>query len=159
MASVLVSLGMSTDVSHLSASASATTAAAPTSGIPVNRQAVDTGIRLPVERVPLDELLRRQQADVPSRVADADLDATLPSNVSVLQAMIVELRQAIASRNQRVTELEQSVNELSRRLHTPRDAWSPDQPALFPEAHQVVMERSSESMQTLDHDANWKLLT
>ena len=137
MASVLVLRGrMSTDVSHLSTSARATTSAPPAIVIPVNQQAVDTGIRLPVERVPLDELDRRQQADAPRPVADAGLDPLLPSNAIVLQAMVVELRQVIARRDQRVTELEQAVNDLARRLQrTPRDAWSPDQPALFPEAH------------------------
>lgn len=64
--------------------------------------------------------------------------AVLPRNVEVLQAMIGELRQALAGQKQRVEALEQAMDALVRRLQrTPRDAWAADQPALFPEAATV----------------------
>jgi transposase len=118
-ASVLVLFGMSTDASHLlSIPASAATIA-----VVVNHEAVDSGIRLPVERISLDELERRRQAA-----------AALPSNAGVLQALIVELRQALEGQKQRVAELEQAMDALLRRLQrTPRDAWPANQPALFPD--------------------------
>lgn len=60
----------------------------------------------------------------------------LPSDVATLQRMIQELRDALTSRNGRVAELEQAVQELLRRLRRPpRDLWPANQPALFPEMH------------------------
>jgi transposase len=88
---------------------------------------VDRRIRLAVEPLSLDELQRRQQVDT--------VAPPLPSNVEVLQSMIVEMRQALDGQKQRVAELEQAMDALLRRLQrTPRDAWPADQPALFPEA-------------------------
>jgi transposase len=99
-------------------------AAAATVVIPVNQGPVDSGLRVPVEKVALDELRRRRQADA----------APLPSNVDVLQTMIVELRQALVDQKQRVAALEQAMDALLRRLQRPpRDAWLANQPALFPE--------------------------
>lgn len=124
---------MSTDVPHLSASATAPTDAAPTRVIAVNQPPVDSGIRLPVERISLDELHRRQQADA--------APPPLPGNVDVLQSMIVELRQALDGQKQRVAELEQAMDALLRRLQrTPRDAWPADQPGLFPEVQTAADE-------------------
>ena len=118
---------MNTDASHLSTPASAATAAVPAVVIAVHQEPVDSGIRLPVERVTLDELHRRLSA--------AAAPPPLPSNVDVLQAMIAELRQALDGQKQRVAELEQAMDALIRRLQrTPRDAWPADQPSLFPEA-------------------------
>jgi hypothetical protein len=72
----------------------------------------------------------------PSAESSPQLDLALPSSVSVLQAMIAELRQALSDRDQRVSELQQAIDALVRRLQrTPHDAWPADQPALFPEAH------------------------
>jgi transposase len=113
---------MSTDASHLSTPAHAATA---TVAVVVNQGPVDSGIRLPVERISLDELERRRQADAAA--------AALPSNVGVLHALIAELRQALEGQKQRVAELEQALDALLRRQHTPRDAWLANQPALFPE--------------------------
>jgi transposase len=115
---------MSTDASHLSTPTTAKTAAVI---VAVNQEPVDSGIRLPVERVSPDELQRRKQADAGT--------SPLPSNVDVLQSMIAELRQALDGQKQRVAELEQAMDALIRRLQrTPRDAWPADQPPLFPEA-------------------------
>ena len=115
---------MSTDVSHFAAPATAKTAAVV---VVVNHEPVDSGIRLPVEKVSLDELERRRQADA--------ANVKLPSNVDVLQGMIVELRQVVAGQKQRVTELELAMDALLRRLQRrPRDAGTADQPWLFPEA-------------------------
>lgn len=114
---------MSTDASLLSTPASATP---PTVAVIVNQEPVDSGIRLPVERVSLDELERRRQADAAA--------SPLPSNSGVLQAMIAELRQALEGQKQRVAELEQAMDELLRRLQRrPRDDWPANQPALFPD--------------------------
>jgi transposase len=94
--------------------------------VAANQGPVDSGIRLPVERVSLDELQRRQQADAPT--------AALPSNVGVLQSMVVELRQALADSLQRQAELEQGMDALLRqRQRTPPDPWPANQPPLFPE--------------------------
>jgi transposase len=113
---------MSADPSHPS---SPDRAATPVAVVPVNQGPVDSGIRIPVARIPLDEFERRQAADAAALLSD---------NVAVLQAMVVELRQALVSRDQRVAELEQAMHETLRRLmRLPRDPWSPDQPALFPE--------------------------
>lgn len=114
---------MSTDASLLSTPASATP---PTVAVIVNQEPVDSGIRLPVERVSLDELERRRQADAAA--------SPLPSNSGVLQAMIAELRQALEGQKQRVAELEQAMDELLRRLQRrPHDDWPANQPALFPD--------------------------
>ena len=121
---------MSTDVSHPATPPSASPA---TVVVPVNQGPVASGIRLPVERVSVDELERRRQA--------AAAPPPLPNNVEVLQAMIVELRQALADQKQRVEELEQAMDALLRRLQRPpRDAWSADQPALFPEIQATAVE-------------------
>jgi uncharacterized coiled-coil protein SlyX len=120
---------MSMDVSHLLMPETPTPAAIPTVVVPVNQEGVDSGIRVAVERVTVDELRRRQQAD-----AATSAPASLPSQVDVLQAMIVELRQALAGQKQRVAELEQAMDALLRRLRrTPSDPWPADQPALFPD--------------------------
>ena len=133
---------MSTDVSH---SAIPATIEPATVVVPVNHGPIDTGIRLPVEQVALDELKRRRQADTtpsdttPSNTTQANTTqagaaAALPSNVAVLQNMIVELRQGFEGQKQRIAELEQAMDTLLRRLKRgPRDVWQPDQPALFPE--------------------------
>jgi transposase len=70
--------------------------------------------------------------------------AALPRNVEVLQAMIAELRQALAGQKQRVEELEQAMDALVRRLQRPpRDLWSADQPALFPEIQATPAEATT----------------
>src|ERR1700733_8270304 len=113
---------MSADVSYPSIPATSQTAAAVV--VAVNQGPVDSGIRLPVERISLDEHERRQQADKAA--------AALPNHLGVLQSMIAELREALAAQKQRVAELEQAMDALARRLQrTPRDAWPANQPALF----------------------------
>jgi transposase len=131
--------------------------------IPVNQGPVDTGIRVPVQRIAVDELNRqldaerkarqeaerrtRQEAEVQARSTPANvaLDPPLPTNVSVLQAMIAELRQVVTSQGQLVAELQQAINELLQRSQrTPRDTWSPNQPALFPDAHPDAAGSSTE---------------
>ena len=130
---------MSTDASHLSTPATAKTATVIV--VAVNQEPVASGIRLPVERVSTDELQRRHQADAAT--------PPLPSNVDVLQAMIAELRQALADQKQRNTELEQAMDALLRRLQrTPRDAWPADQPPLFPEAQASVATPADEPAPT-----------
>ena len=48
--------------------------------------------------------------------------------------MVVELREALAGQTQRVTELEQAMDALLRRLlRKPHDDWPANQPGLFPE--------------------------
>lgn len=112
---------MSTDASHLSTPAAAKPDAVV---VAVNQEPVDSGIRVPVERVSVAELELRHAGAAPP----------LPGNVDVLQAMIAELRQALADQKQRVAELEQAMDILLRRLQrTPREVWPADQPALFPE--------------------------
>lgn len=60
----------------------------------------------------------------------------LPSDVATLQCLVLELQQVVRGQHQRVAELEQAMQELIRRLRRiPRDDWSANQPALFPEAH------------------------
>src|SRR5271170_2937155 len=129
---------MSTDACHPSTSATATRA---TVVVAVNQGPVDSGIRLPVERISLDEPERRQQAD--------KAGAALPTHVGVLHSMIAELRQALAAQKQRVAELEQAMDALARRLQrTPRDAWLANQPALFPEAQAAPAEAAVASAPT-----------
>ena len=119
---------MSTDVSHPSISTTVKTVI-----VPVNQGPIDTGVRLPVEQITLDELERRRQADAAQACAAT---AALPSNVAVLQGMIVELREALAGQTQRVTELEQAMHALLQRLlRKPHDDWPADQLGLFPEMH------------------------
>ena len=96
---------MSTDVSHPSISTTVKTVV-----VTVGQEPIDTGVRLPVEQITLDELERRRQADAAQACAAV---AALPSNVAVLQGMIVELREALAGQTQRVTELEQAMHALS----------------------------------------------
>jgi len=130
---------MSTDAFHLSTPATAKTDAVI---VAVNQEPVDSGIRLPVEHVSLDDLHRRQPADVAA--------PPLPGNVDVLQAMIAELRQALADQKQRNTELEQAMDALLRRLQrTPRDAWPACQPPLFPEAQANAATPADEPPETL----------
>jgi transposase len=118
---------MSTDVSHTSIPI----IAAKTVVVPVNRGPIDSGIRLPVEQITLDELERRRQADAAQACAAT---AALPSNVAVLQGMIVELREALAGQKERITELEQAMHALLQRLlRKPHDDWPADQLGLFPE--------------------------
>jgi transposase len=139
MASVFVIKMMSTDVVVSAISADGATPGEAAVVIPVNQGPVDTGIRVLVERITVDELARRQQAErnrANAEAAAAGLDPLLPTNVSVLQRMVAELKEAMAGQRQRVAELEQSMQELLRRLQRqPRDVWSPDQPPLFPEMH------------------------
>jgi len=148
---VCVLLVMSTDVSHSSIATSAKTVI-----VPVNQGPIDSGIRLPVEQVSLDELERRQQASatpasatpasatpasampasaMPASAMPASAAMTaLPSNVAVLQSMVVELREALAGQAQRVAELEQAMDALLRRLlRKPHDDWPANQPGLFPD--------------------------
>lgn len=75
--------------------------------------------------------------DALSSSAPADLNSPLPSNnVSVLHAMIAELRQALDGQKQRVAELEQAMHALLHRLQRkPHDSWPVNQPALLPELH------------------------
>ena len=121
---------MSTDVSHPATPPSASPA---TVVVPIHQGPVASGIRLPVERITVDELERRRQA--------AAAPPPLPNNVEVLQAMIRELRQALADQKQRVEEVEQAMDALLRRLQrSPRDVWSADQPALFPEIQATAVE-------------------
>jgi transposase len=111
----------------------------PTIIVPVNGPPVDTGLRVPVERVTVEELHRRSQPDAASRKAAAPT-ASLPNNVAVLQAMVIELRDALAQRDHRVAELELAVDHLLRQgYRLARDHWPSDQPALFPEVpHEAV---------------------
>jgi transposase len=131
---------MSTDVTHLPTPDLTPT---PTVVIAVNQAPVDSGVRVPVERVPLDELWRWRQASEPS--------ASLPKNIEVLQSMIVELRQALDGQKQRVAELEQALDALLRRqTRKPCDAWAPNQPALFPDAHpQATVETTPASLEAV----------
>jgi transposase len=97
--------------------------AAPNSAAPRSDDAV---IVIPVNRGP--------DTDIP--LPQGPGDPSLPTQPSVLQAIIVELRQALAECRQRIAELEQGQDALIRRLHrTPRDYWQPDQLALFVEVH------------------------
>jgi transposase len=64
------------------------------------------------------------------------LDPRLPTEVPVLHGMIAELKQAVVEQRQRVADLEQVMQELIRRgQRSPREEWSAQQPALFPELH------------------------
>jgi len=109
--------------------------AAPTIVIPVNRGPVDTGIRIPVEKVSVDELHRRQAADAEART-DAGLDPKLPNDVRVLQGLVVQLLGLLGEYRQQAAELRAAHDALLRRLHRPpRVDWQPDQPALFAEVH------------------------
>ena len=131
---------MHTDTSQLLTSTPADDAV-PTIIVQVNQPAADTGIRVPVERVTVEELFRRQQQDAAQRAAAdqrlaANPTAPLPNNVAVLQAMVLELRDVVAQRDQRVAALELAMDALIRRCQRlPRNDWPANQPALFPEAH------------------------
>jgi len=117
---------MSTDVSHSSILPTAKTVI-----VPVNQGPIDTGIRIAVEQVALDELERQRQANTTQAGAAA---AALPSNVAVLQGMIVELREALTGQKERVAELEQGMDALLRRMQRkPHDDWPANQPGLFPD--------------------------
>jgi transposase len=117
---------MSTDVSHPSIPITVKTVV-----VPVNQGPIDTGIRIAVEQVTLDELERQRQANTTQAGAAT---AALPSNVAVLHGMIVELREALAGQKERVAELEHGMHALLQRLQRkPRDDWPADQPGLFPE--------------------------
>lgn len=117
---------MNTAASHSSTSASAAAGAPTTVIVAVNQDPVDSGLRLPVERITVDELARRQQQQQAAGMA-----LPLTSNVDVLQGMVAELRQALADQKQRVTALEQALDALLHRRCTPV-AWPANQPSLFP---------------------------
>jgi transposase len=119
---------MSTDVSHLSTPATATT---DTVVVAIPAEPGDSGIHLPVERISVAELQRRQQTDTSA--------TPLPNQVEVLQAMIAELRLALADQKQRVAELEQAMDALLRPRRR-RDVWPADQPGLFPEVQAATSE-------------------
>jgi len=124
---------MHTDTPQFPTFTSATDDAVPTIIVPVNQSAVDTGLRVPVERVTVAELGRRQQHDAGQQAA-ADPATPLPNNVAVLQAMVLELRDTLAQRDHRIAELELAVDDFTRRQQrVPRNPWPADQPALFPE--------------------------
>ena len=108
----------------------------PTIIVPVNQPAADSGLRVPVERVSVAELSRRQQRDAVTQAA-LDPATPLPNNVAVLQAMVLELRDTLSQREHRIAELELAVNDFTRRQQrVPHHPWPANQPALFPEASQ-----------------------
>ena len=136
---------MSTDPSQpLSSLTPEADPTAPTIFVPVNQGPVDTGIRVPVERVSVEELRRRQVADRPVDVAPQSSvasdpipdkqDPALPTHVSVLHGIIHQLQEVTARQNQRITELQQAMDALLRQLRRRRhDPWPADQPPLFPD--------------------------
>jgi transposase len=136
---------MSTDPSaHLSAATAEADATVPTIIVPVNQDAVDSGIRVPVERVTLEELWRRQAADraarnaspsplASERIAD-ELDPNLPTHVGVLHAIIHQFQEVTARQSQRIAVLEKAVDALVRQRQRPASAaGSVDQLLLFPD--------------------------
>jgi len=141
---------MSTDVSTAESSGRADAAAdaAPTVVIRVNDpNPPDTGIRLPVIRVPARQLVEQAQeraeaAEARARAAEARAEAAearaaaearpaqarasaapgcdthhLPSDPVVLQHLVVELQAALSAQRQRVAELEAAMEDLLRRLY------------------------------------------
>jgi transposase len=136
---------MSTDPSApLSAATAEADATVPTTIVGVNAGPVDTGIRVPVERVSLEELWRRQAAGRAARKASAsppasqriaeELDPALPTHVGVLHAIIHQLQEVTARQSQRIAELEKTVDALLRqRRRLPRDPESVEEPLLFPD--------------------------
>ena len=144
---------MHTDTSQPLTSTPAADDALPIIMVPVNGPGVDTGLRVPVERVTVEELHRRQQQDAAQRPA-ANPAASLPTNVPVLQAMVLELRDALAQRDHRVAELELAVDTLLRQgQRHPRDPWPADQPALFPELSPQAVPPSDAVTHTSGSDA------
>jgi transposase len=163
--SVCVIIMMNTDtvLSCISADAATAAGAVPVVVIPVNQGPVDTGIRVPVERITVEELARRQQAEraerldqtepvAPTKQVECDgpaaeasgLDPRLPTNVAVLQRMVNEMKEALAGQRLRTAELEQVVQCLESRLHRqPREVWSKDQPPLFPDMHPQASDTAS----------------
>jgi transposase len=136
---------MSTDPSaHLSSATAGADPTAPTIVVPVNQGPVDTGIRVPVERVPLEELWRRQAQDraahtpssatpVGERIPD-ELDPALPTHVGVLHAIIHQLQEVIARQSQRIADLEKALDDLARQRRRPRgDSESVEEPLPFPD--------------------------
>jgi transposase len=108
---------MSTDVSHLSIPVSATADAVAMS---VQQEPVDNDRRVPVAPASHDELEQRQA------------DVKLPRNVDVLQGMVLELRQALASQTQQLADIRQAMDALLRgRQRQPQ--VPANQPGLFPE--------------------------
>ncbi len=89
--------------------------------VAVNQPPLDTGIRVPVQRVPAG-----------SRVPDAT--AALPDDPVVLKRMIQELLEALRGQRRESKQLQQRLDQLLRRLYGPKsERWDPKQPALFPE--------------------------
>jgi hypothetical protein len=106
---------MSTDPSQpLSSLTPEADPTAPTIFVPVNQGPVDTGIRVPVERVSVEELRRRQVADRPVNVAPQSSvasdpipdkqDPVLPTHVGVLHGIIHQFQEVTARQSQRITE-------------------------------------------------------
>jgi transposase len=105
---VLVLERMSTDVFASTASVAAATAGdapaeAPVVVIPVNQGPINTGIRVPVAQIALDELLRRERAEREGgnaasahRGGAANLDPPLPTDVIALRRLQAELQQSLA---------------------------------------------------------------
>ena len=120
---------MSTDVNRTRSSIPSPAAAEPipTIVIPVNQPTpLDTGIRVEVQRVPLSALAKP--------AAPAGAPHHLPSDVAVLQRMVMELLAAMEGMRQENTDIRQRFDELVRWLHAPRpERFNPNQPLLFAE--------------------------
>ncbi len=129
---------------HLSAATAGADPPAPTIVVVANQGPVSTGIRVPVERVSVEELGRREATEraarktpqlppASERIPD-ELDPNLPTHVGVLHAIIHQFQEVTAGLRQRIVELEKAVDALVRqRQRSPRNPESADQLLLFPD--------------------------
>jgi transposase len=115
-------------------------------------EVVDSGdpsssaVQVPVVKVPVTELhkdsakgtapMARAAASMPAVPTPTAIDTTaLPDDPAVLKQMIAELLQALRRERRNRAEIEQRLDALLRRLHSPRPQRNnPEQPLLFPEA-------------------------
>lgn len=120
---------MNTDVNRTRSSIPSTAAAAPvpTIVIPVNHATpIGTGIRVEVQRVPVSALAKP--------LLPAAAPHHLPSDVAVLQRMVLELLAAMEEMRQENADIRQRFDELVRWRHGPRpERFDPQQPLLFAE--------------------------
>jgi transposase len=120
---------MSTDLpAPLSRTSAAADRSAPTVVVPVNQGPVDSGIRVPVERVSVEELVRRQTAARQARATPPPAaaggpdgrDPALPTQVDVLQAIVRQFQEVTARQGRRIAELERAMDALLRQRQRPR---------------------------------------
>jgi transposase len=119
---------MSTDVSSAATSSPAPNPVSPVV-IPLNHpEPIGTGMRVPVQRVPVAELPVLADAG-PGPVRKFRMEP------AVLERMLIEVTAALEAQRRENLSLRQQIADLLRQRYARRDEWSPEQPPLIPELH------------------------